>query len=280
MTMFVEVEHRVQRRREQGDRRADARRSRRTATSRVGARAFALRSSSAPAQRGGAPRRAPAGRSGSRRGRAPSCAHRLGQRAPPRTRAGDRCRGRCTMRDRLCSCAYLTIASGQRSARPASRCRRRRPGPASARAGCAGARRRAAAAAAASRRRRSARARRAAPPCAPWRAPASPSARRGRCTAAAPRASATPAPPRLRAPVLQHLVVDAVGGAAQRQLAQGDQVALAEEVAHGRGRPAAAGRPCLPSGAAAGRRAAGRRSRPRRPRRTRGRAPSPTRGCR
>ena len=37
---------------------------------------------------------------------------------------------------------------------------------------------------------------------------------------------------RLVAPVLLHLVVDPVGGAAQRQFAQGDQVALAKEVAH------------------------------------------------
>ena len=36
----------------------------------------------------------------------------------------------------------------------------------------------------------------------------------------------------LGAPVLLHLVVDAIGGATQGQLAQGDQIALAEEVLH------------------------------------------------
>ena len=36
---------------------------------------------------------------------------------------------------------------------------------------------------------------------------------------------------KLIAPVLQHLVIDPVGSAAQRQFAQGDQVALAEKVA-------------------------------------------------
>ncbi len=62
--------------------------------------------------------------------------------------------------------------------------------------------------------------------------------------------------------------VDAIGGAAQRQLAQREQVALAEEVASPRARPAPGCTPCPPSVAPAVRRAADRRPRLRRPRRT------------
>ena len=59
---------------------------------------------------------------------------------------------------------------------------------------------------------------------------------------------------RLVGAIRLHVVLDAVGGAAQRELAQRDQVALAEEVAPPRARPAPAGRPCPPRGARAARR--------------------------
>ncbi len=80
--------------------------------------------------------------------------------------------------------------------------------------------------------------------------------------------------PRLRLPhradrlvgaVLLHRALDQVRGAAQRQLAQRDEVALAEEVRRRALAPARAGRPCPPSGAPAAPRRAGRPAPPRRP---------------
>ena len=189
------------------------------------------------------------------------------------------CRGRAPARDRLCSRAYAderrrpTSAPASIAVSAPSSCGQLEH----AQDALARARRQAL-----QRRRldvdRMPGARRAAPPGAPRCAPAS-RARSSGPTQQQQRLARLPH----RRPIaavaagsLQHLVVDAVGGAAQRQLAQRDQVALAEEVRAPRARPAAAGRPCLPSAAAAARRAAGRRSRPRRPRRTRGRAPSPS----
>ena len=55
------------------------------------------------------------------------------------------------------------------------------------------------------------------------------------------------------AAVVAHVRVDVLGGAAQRQLAQRQQVAAAEEAARAPARRARAGRPCPPRGAAAAR---------------------------
>ena len=82
-------------------------------------------------------------------------------------------------------------------------------------------------------------------PCARPRAPAARSAGRlARPPPAAAPASARSARSRGRAVVL-HLRVDALGGAPQRQLAQGDQVALAEEVLDRARGLLRACRPCL-----------------------------------